>query len=290
MMPLKPSLSEEIALELEREQILCSNNAISITETAHSSFCRTWKLDLINGKRLFLKEGNVPSDFFVAEARGLRLLAEAGLPCPEVVFYSENILLLDFQETVPESSQSFITAAMQLAKMHQTTAEKFGLDFNNYVGSLPKYNDYCLTFADFYILRRILPLIKQAFDNGLLSKTDLRGIEALLGRLNDLVPHEPPALIHGDLWQGNVLHTSKGPVFIDPAPAFAHRESDLAMTLLFGAFPHAFYDVYSNHYPLIPGWRQRMPIFQLYPLLVHVLLFGALYMSKVRSIVRSFAP
>ncbi|MFN5318775.1 MAG: fructosamine kinase family protein [Bacteroidia bacterium] len=290
MKPLKPGLSEVITLELEREQILCSNNAISITETAQSSFCRTWKLDLINGKSLFLKEGNVPSDFFAAEARGLRLLAEAGLPCPEVVFYSENILLLDFQETVPESSQSFITAAMQLANMHQTTAEKFGLDFTNYVGSLAQCNDYCPTFNDFYILRRIEPLSKQAFDKGMLSKTDLRGIEALLSRLNELVPHEPPALIHGDLWRGNLLHTSKGAIYIDPSPAFAHRESDLAMTMLFGGFPQVFYDAYAEHFPLIPGWRQRMPVFQLYPLLVHVLLFGASYTAQVRSIVRSFVP
>ena len=290
MLPLKHSLPKEIALELERENIFISSNAISITETTQSSFCRTWKLDVSHGKSLFLKAGKVPGDFFAAETKGLRLLADRGLLCPEVVFYSENMLLLDFQKSIPESSQSFITAAIQLAKLHQTTAEKYGLDFNNYIGSLPQCNDYCQTFDEFYSLRRILPLSKQAFDSGLLSTTDLRGIEALLGKLNDLVPHEPPALIHGDLWQGNVLHTSKGPVFIDPAPAFAHRESDLAMTLLFGGFSQMFYDVYSDHFPLIPGWRQRMPVFQLYPLLVHVLLFGGSYTAQVRSIVRSFAP
>jgi fructosamine-3-kinase len=86
------------------------------------------------------------------------------------------------------------------------------------------------------------------------------------------------------------MHTSGGPVFIDPCPTYSHRESDLAMTLLFGGFPQVFYDAYSDHFPLIPGWRQRTPVFQLYPLLVHVLLFGASYTSQVRSIVRSFAP
>ena len=289
-MHLKPGLPEEIALELEREQIISANNVISITETAQSSFCRTWRLDLINGKSLFLKAGKVPSDFFAAEAKSINLLSASGLDCPTVVFYSENLLLLDFKDSAPESSHSFINAAKQLAALHQTTAEKFGLDFNNYVGSLAQCNDYCPTFNDFYILRRIEPLSKQAFDKGMLSKTDLRGIEALLSRLNELVPHEPPALIHGDLWRGNLLHTSKGAIYIDPSPAFAHRESDLAMTMLFGGFPQVFYDAYAEHFPLIPGWRQRMPVFQLYPLLVHVLLFGASYTAQVRSTVRSFVP
>jgi len=289
-MHLKPDLPKEIAFELEREQIISANNVNSITETAQSSFCRTWKLDLIRGRSLFLKAGKVPSDFFAAEAKSLLLLSESGLSCPEVVFYSENGLLLDFQNAVPESSNSFILAAVQLARLHQHTAEKFGLDFTNYVGSLSQCNDYCPTFNDFYILRRILPLSKLAFDSGLLSKTELRGAEALLSRLNELVPDEPPALTHSDLWQGNLLHTSNGPIYIDPAPSFAHREGDIAMTLLFGGFPQVFYDAYAEHFPLIPGWQQRVHVFQLYPLLVHVLLFGASYTAQVRSIVRSFAP
>jgi protein-ribulosamine 3-kinase len=289
-MHLKPGLPKEIAFELEREQIITSKNTISITETAQSGFFKTWKINLINGKSLFLKSGKAPSDFFEAEAKSLHLLSESGLSCPEVVFYSENSLLLDFQNAVSESSNSFILAAIQLARLHQHTAEKFGLDYTNYVGPLPQCNDYSPTFNDFYILRRILPLSKQAFDSGLLSKAEIHGVEALLSRLNELVPNEPPALTHGDVWQGNLLHTSNGPVYIDPAPSFAHREGDLAMTLLFKGFPAVFYDAYAEHFPLIPGWRQRMPVFQLYPLLVHVLLFGGSYTAQVRSIVRSFAP
>jgi protein-ribulosamine 3-kinase len=289
-MHAKYSLPQEIAQDLERQYGHILNDVISITETAQSSFCQTWKLDFSDGKSLFLKGGKMQNDFFAAEAKSIQALSASGLSCPEVVFFSEHCLLLGFYDSCSDTSHRFIKAATQLAALHQTTAEKFGLEFTNYIGSLPQCNDYCTTFDEFYILRRIEPLSKEAYDRALLSKADLRGIEALLSRLNELLPPEPPALIHGDLWQGNLMHTSGGPVFIDPCPTYSHRESDLAMTLLFGGFPQVFYDAYSDHFPLIPGWRQRTPVFQLYPLLVHVLLFGASYTSQVRSIVRSFAP
>jgi fructosamine-3-kinase len=111
--------------------------------------------------------------------------------------------------------------------------------------------------------------------------------EILYSKLGEIFPEEAPSLIHGDLWSGNFLSDSKGnPVIFDPAVYYGHREMDIGMCLLFGGFSQDFYDAYNESFPLEKGWEERVPVTTLYPLLVHVLLFGASYAHQVKQLLR----
>lgn len=128
-----------------------------------------------------------------------------------------------------------------------------------------------------------------AFTNGYIKTQDLSRLELLYKRLPDLYPEEPPSLLHGDLWSGNFLSAHDGtPCLVDPAVYYGHRETDIAMTRLFGGFSQAFYEAYNHHFPLEPGWESRISLNQLYPLLVHVNLFGEGYMGQVRQVLKQY--
>jgi len=121
------------------------------------------------------------------------------------------------------------------------------------------------------------------------SSTELNTFEQLYVRLDELLPEEPPALLHGDLWSGNYMITQDGNAcLIDPAAYYGHREVDIAMTTLFGGFDETFYTSYIEEYPLEKGWAQRLHIFNLYPLLIHLNLFGSGYLGSILSTIRKF--
>lgn len=144
-------------------------------------------------------------------------------------------------------------------------------------------------WPDFINHYRLQPLAQMAFDQHLLSPADLTAIDRLVQQLPRIFPEEPPALIHGDLWSGNFMTDSKGEaVMYDPAVYYGHREMDLGMTRLFGGFDAEFYDAYNETYPLVSGWEQRLEIANLYPLLVHVNLFGMGYVGSVRQVLKDF--
>ena len=129
------------------------------------------------------------------------------------------------------------------------------------------------------------PLIQKAFDKGKCDKTDVQLTEQLCKKLDGLIPNEKPALLHGDLWSGNFMIDVNGlPVIMDPAVYYGHREADIAMTLLFGGFSSELYHYYNEIFPLEKNWRQRVELWQLYPLLVHLLLFGSSYYYRVKQV------
>jgi fructosamine-3-kinase len=130
------------------------------------------------------------------------------------------------------------------------------------------------------------------FDEGSVSKNDVQNADKLCIKFKDIFPVEPPSLLHGDLWSGNftVAKNKAGdavPAIFDPAVYYGHREMDIGMTLLFGGFTHQFYEVYQNIFPLQPGWRERVLLTQLYPLLVHAILFGGSYISQCTTIIKN---
>lgn len=231
---------------------------------------------------------------FDAEAKGLQMLGEA---CPGFVphviaLFEQNAfqyLILELLEPARRNGDFARRFASRLAGLHRFTSGRFGLDFDNYIGSLPQENTACNAWPDFFIHRRIEPVLKSAIDAGALDVPAIRMFDNLFLRLEHIFPAEPPALLHGDLWAGNCITGPNGYGFlIDPAVYFGHREMDIAMMHLFGGFDRDIFDSYHEIFPLEPGWKSRIPVCNLYPLLVHTVLFGGAYASQVKHIVQHF--
>ncbi|MFA5973000.1 MAG: fructosamine kinase family protein [Lentimicrobiaceae bacterium] len=231
---------------------------------------------------------------FEKEAKGLKILADTKtLEIPIVTGTSEtgkySYLLLQFIESGYPGRNFWNEFGTKLAGLHRNTSEYFGLDHDNYIGSLVQKNNPYTDFFSFIISQRIEPQLKEARNKGAFSQSDMRYFDSLFNTLHNIIPIEKPALIHGDLWNGNFMISEKGsPCLVDPAVYFGHRESDIAMTQLFGGFKHEFYAAYNLAWPMEKGWQKRMDIFNLYPLLVHVNLFGGSYVQQVLQIIRQF--
>ncbi len=229
-------------------------------------------------------------DMFLIEAKSLEILSKSdSFIIPEVIAQGEykafKYLILEFIE--PVSLKHFSNEfAISLAKLHKHSAPKFGLNFDNYIGSLPQKNTQTYPDASsFYIHLRLEPQIKLAEAKGYRFKT----INKLYSVVKDIVPNEKPSLIHGDLWAGNYLTTSENRVcLIDPAIAYAPREMDIAMMQLFGGFPHDIIAIYNEIFPLKSGWKERIKLWQLYYILVHVNLFGGHYYNSAQEIINAY--
>jgi fructosamine-3-kinase len=255
---------------------------------------RAYELTLGDGRRLFAKANDrAQRGMFAAEARGLAWLAEAGtLRIPEVVAVTRpedahQFLVLELVTPGQPARDFDERLGRGLAALHRHGAPGFGLDHDNFIGWLPQVNAPAptSTWAAFYRARRLEPLLRHAADEGLASSRMRRGFDRLFAALEDLVgPPEPPARLHGDLWGGNLLCDDRGaPCLIDPAVYGGHREIDLAMMRLFGGFGARVFDAYDEAAPLADGHRERVTLYQLYPLMAHVNLFGGGYVGSVES-------
>ncbi|NCU04112.1 MAG: fructosamine kinase family protein [Chitinophagaceae bacterium] len=229
-------------------------------------------------------------DMFLREAQGLRTLAATGaFTVPEVlqagVAGNHQFLLLQWIERSLPAASYWEKAGEQLAALHRHTNETAGFFNDNYIGSLPQQNTETGNWCEFYAVCRLQPLIEKLLQTGAFTNRQLTHAEQLYKRLPDIFPNEKHSLLHGDLWSGNVFPNEKGlPVLVDPAVYYGHREMDIGMTALFGGFGNAFYEAYHYHYPLETLWQQRLQLTQLYPLLVHAVLFGGDYISETASI------
>jgi fructosamine-3-kinase len=227
---------------------------------------------------------------FEAEARGLRWLGEAGaVPVPEVVAWDAAALVISW---VPEQAPGQRAAerfGRDLARLHAAGAEAFGAPWAGSIAGLPLSNEAGTSWPEWYGTHRLLPYARRARDAGFLSAEDVRLIETVAARAPGLAgPPEPPARIHGDCWSGNVLWSGGRGWLIDPAAHGGHRETDLAMLALFGApFLPRVVAAYEDAAPLAPGWRDRVPLHQLHPLLVHVCLFGPGYRAAALDAARA---
>ena len=173
--------------------------------------------------------------------------------------------------------------------MHRVTSQTFGADEDNYMGSLVQVNDRCSTWAEFYADNRIMPCVLQLEKNNSFTEADVRITEKLCKKLGGIFPDEPPALLHGDLWAGNFMCTTNNCAAIyDPAVYYGHREMDIGLSKLFGGFDSRFYASYNTNYPLANGWEERLPLTQLYPVLIHAILFGGHYVAQGREIIKMF--
>lgn len=248
-------------------------------------------IELADGRSIFVKShANAPEGFFEAEARGLGWLAEAGcLATPKVLACSSHpaFLALELMQGGRRVSDFDDRLGRGLAALHRFGAPSFGLDHDNFIGRLPQSNRAHDDWPTFYGQERLLPQIEMAARRGLLAGSLRRRLDALLDRLEELCgPSEPPSRLHGDLWGGNLHRTADGlPALIDPAVYGGHREVDLAMMRLFGGFSSRVFSAYAEAWPLAKGAEERVPLYQLYPVLVHVNLFGGGYVSQVSGLV-----
>lgn len=231
---------------------------------------------------------------FSAEANGLRLLKNAdAIDIPSVIGVGEDeeqqFILLDYIEQRPQVQSYWKDLGSRLARLHKSTDVQFGLDHDNYIGSLQQSNRRRQSWIEFFIDERLNVQLRLAVDSGMAGSQMSKSFDSLYKRLPSLLHEETPALLHGDLWSGNIIATEKGePCLIDPAVYYGCREVDLAMTKLFGSFPTEFYEAYDETFPLHPGYEDRMDLYNLYPLLVHLNLFGAQYKNPITGILKRF--
>ena len=276
-------------------------------------------ITLAGGRRAFAKvaadgpaaAGEAASDemaaAFAAEASSLRWLAAAdAVPVPEVLAVTEAALVISMIPPGHATPSAAFRFGTELARLHAAGSENFGAPWRGFIASLPLDNTPAPPgqagaapswpqwtqwpqWPQWYAKRRLLPYLRQALDSGALRPEDGRLVEAVIDRIDSLAgPAEPPSRIHGDCWAGNVLWSGDRGWLIDPAAHGGHRETDLAMLALFGA-PHLdrILAGYNDTTPLAAGWRSRVPLHQLHPLLVHACLFGASYAEEVRSAARA---
>ena len=232
---------------------------------------------------------------FEVEGKGLQLLHQQNdIRIPRVIGHGKNgphqFLLLEFIEQKSRSKNYWEQLGQRLASLHRCSSEFFGLDHDNYIGSLRQYNHHNSNWINFFIEQRLDAQVRLAIKNGAVDRGWEKKFEALYAKLPSLMAVEKPSLIHGDLWSGNLITDEKGePCLIDPAVYYGNREADLAMTRLFGGFSGEFYSAYKKAFPLPPGAERRVDLYNLYPLLVHVNLFGGSYVHSVEGILRAFS-
>lgn len=238
-----------------------------------------------------INEASKYPNMFEAEALGLKLLQVTNsFKIPKIIAAgvegNTSYLLLEYISTGSTYQVFWKDFAYCLVKLHQTTKNNFGLKHNNYIGSLQQINNIESSASDFYINQRLIPQFKIA------DELDFKfsSLERFFKNISEEIPDEAPSLIHGDLWNGNYMVSNKGePTLIDPAVAYAPREMDIAMMHLFGGFPQDVYSIYNEQFPLIENWKDRISLWQLYYLLVHLNLFGSSYLSQVKGIIKQYS-
>jgi fructosamine-3-kinase len=301
----------EIARRLER---LTGTRVSELRSTGSQFQFRHYRATLAGGRVVFVKAAAAGQGAaLAAEAHGLAWLGGAGaVPVPEVVGWDESALVISWVPAGAADAASAARFGRDLAMLHAVGADTFGAPWPGFIASLPLPNDGpgagddgaagragpgraetagegAGAWPDWYASRRLLPYLRRAADAGALRPAQVRDVEAVVARIGDLAgPAEPPSRIHGDCWSGNVLWSGGRGWLIDPAAHGGHRETDLAMLALFGApFLDRILASYAEAAPLAAGWRARVPLHQLHPLLVHACLFGAGYAGSVADAARA---
>jgi fructosamine-3-kinase len=246
--------------------------------------------ELEDGRRAFVKtRPGAPAGEYAAEAEALRWLGEPrALGVPAVLGASDELLALEWLEEGRAGDAAELGRG--LAGVHAAGAERFGGAGPLRIGRIELPNEPLDDWPRFYAERRLAPLVGPARDGGALSAAGAAAVERVCERIADLAgPPEPPARLHGDLWSGNVLWSDGRPYLIDPIAYGGHREVDLAMLRLFGAPGPRFLAAYEEVAPLADGHEDRVALYQLFPLLVHTVLFGGGYGASAERAARGYA-
>ena len=260
----------------------CINHALKISTTAGDFFLK-WN-------------ASAPADMFVKEAAGLTemALSNSSLVIPRVIWSKETddspgLLLMEYLSSPISTSGFDERLGRGIAQMHRKTSTAFGFYHSNYCGTTVQDNSWTNSWPEFYAQRRIWNLVQQIKTTRGISFDDQKIYEKLVDRMPELLSHGTiSSLIHGDLWSGNYMFTSRGPALIDPACYYADREMELGMMKLFGGFSAAVWSAYDEEFPLPEDWRQRIRLYQLYHVLNHYLLFGGSYGWEALEIAKEY--
>ncbi len=257
------------------------------------SVARSWRVQTDSGPVFVKSHEDPPTRFFEREAAGLTALRATGaVAVPQVWAVEEAGLVLEWIDLAGETTEATEAEfGRSLAALHRHTGSAFGsLDEVNlgYLGSVTLDLSPCPTWPESYLKRRAYPLVHRAVNEQGMDPSAVTLVNTLLATPQVCGPPEPPTLVHGDLWSGNRVIGADGHSWvIDPSAHYGHRESDLAMMRLFGGFGEACFTAYDDAFPLAPGWRERVALHQLVPLLAHVIMFGRTYESAVLRALRS---
>lgn len=250
------------------------------------------RITLQDGRTIVAKTGD-PGSGLELEGMMLKYLRDkAGLPVPDVLYALDGLLLMDHLETsggLTDSAQE--EAAELLAALHEVTADTYGFEMTTLIGGLKQPNPPSDCWLDFFREQRLLYMAREAMDAGRLPPGLMGRIEQLAGRLGDWIGEpDAPSLVHGDMWAGNVLcHQGGIAGFVDPAIYYADSEVELAFSTLFSTFGEPFFRRYTELRPIRPGfYEERLALYNLYPLLVHVRLFGGSYVGSVERTIGKY--
>lgn len=251
-----------------------------------------YRVRLSDGETVVAKVGDADSGLAL-EGYMLRYLAQhSSLPVPDVLHADDTLLLMRYVDNSGGLNAPAQTHAADLvAALHDVTTERFGFACDTVIGGLHQPNPWTDSWLDFFRDQRLMAMGRAACDAGRLPDETLRKLEKFCGHLDKwLAEPKQASLVHGDMWTGNVLTDGKRITgFVDPAIYYADPEIELAFTTLFNTFGDAFFARYQEHRPLAPGFFEtRLEIYNLYPLLVHVRLFGGSYIGSVERTLRKF--
>jgi len=293
---LKPSVQKYLH-RVFRDRFSLPGDSFRAEPVGGGSINDTYQLISNSTSRFFLKINSATRypQLFEKEKAGLEFLRKQNIiRVPSVLLCEETegdqLLLLEWIEGGLKSEKFWQLFGEQLAALHHVTNSRFGFEVDNYMGALPQLNQQRNNWIEFFIHNRLHPQIQIAGEQRLLTTKHVTEFEDLYLKLPGIFNEEKPSLLHGDLWNGNFICDEQScPVLIDPAIYFGHRSVDLGMTTLFGGFDRIFYDSYQHHFPLPPNYREEWQICNLYPLLIHLNLFGKGYLHQIEQTLKMFS-
>jgi protein-ribulosamine 3-kinase len=271
--------------------------SLQIQSIGGGSINNTFRLTVNKKQYFFLKlndAGQYPG-LFEREKEGLEFLAQHHcIRTPSVVFTgtweTKQLLILEWIQPGHKTDSFWAKFGQQLAQLHYQSNPSFGFFTDNYMGALPQVNKASDSWPVFFAEARLGAQLELAERKGLLGAHQIGQMQSLCAKLGHFFPDERPSLLHGDLWSGNyIAGESSDPVLVDPAVYYGHRSVDLAMSTLFGGFDPIFYDSYSYHFPLPENYHEQWDICNLYPLLVHLNLFGRSYLPDIVTILNKYS-